>query len=204
MHPRIRGVLIAVPLLIALTAVSAVIFLVSPRSSATQQASDEATAMVGGDFRLTTHEGRPLSNDDLRGTPFAVFFGFTHCPDICPTTLWEMTEAMKALGPKADALKVIFVTLDPARDTADQLKSYLEAFDPRIIALTGTEEETAAVARAYRVYWKKVSTEGDDYTLDHSAAVYLMDKAGGFTGFISYEDSTETRVEKLTRLVDGQ
>jgi protein SCO1/2 len=99
------------------------------------------TVTIGGPFTLTTPTGDRLSDADLRGRPFAVFFGFTHCPEVCPTTLWEMSEALKALGPDADRLKVLFISVDPARDTGEVLVNYLQSFDPRIVGLTGTEEE---------------------------------------------------------------
>jgi len=162
------------------------------------------TADIGGPFRLTTQDGKSLSNADLKGTPFAVFFGFTHCPEVCPTTLWELSQALQKLGPDADRIKVLFVSLDPARDTPDLLKSYLSSFDPRIIGLTGSEEDIAKLAKAYKVYWRKVPTDNGDYTLDHSAIVYLMDANGAFTGTIAYQEKDEAQVAKLRSLARGE
>lgn len=159
------------------------------------------TVRIGGPFVLTTQSGARLTEADLRGKPFTVFFGFTHCPEVCPTTLWEMSAALKALGPDADRLKVLFVTVDPARDTPGSLAGYLQAFDPRIVGLTGTEAEIDAMAKAYRAYWRKVPTEGGDYTMDHTASVFLMDAKGEFAGTIAYEEQAPVRLEKLRRLI---
>jgi protein SCO1/2 len=158
-------------------------------------------ATIGGPFTLTTQSGTKLSDADLRGKPFNVFFGFTHCPEVCPTTLWEMSEALKSLGPDAENLKVLFISVDPARDTPEFLASYLQSFDPRIIGLTGTETEINAVGKAYRAYWEKVPTEDGDYTMNHTASVYLMDAEGQFVGTIDYGEQANVRLEKLRRLV---
>jgi protein SCO1/2 len=160
----------------------------------------EAVA-IGGPFTLAAHDGSTLSDTDLKGTPFAVFFGFTHCPEVCPTTLWEMSEALKQLGPDADRLKVLFVTVDPQRDTPQSLATYLQSFDRRIVGLSGTPEQIETVAKAYRAYWRKVPVEGGDYTMDHTASVYLMDAAGRFHGTIAYEEQAGVRLDKLRRLL---
>jgi len=162
----------------------------------------ETPITIGGPFALTTQTGALLSDTDLRGEPFAVFFGFTYCPEICPTTLWEMTQALKELGPDANKLKVVFISVDPARDTPEALSLYLQAFDPRIIGLTGSEEDLAAVGRAYRAYWKKIPTDDGDYTMDHTASIYLMDAEGRFFGTIPYGEPMEPRLAKLQRLID--
>ncbi len=159
---------------------------------------------IGGPFTLTTQTGAKLSDADLKGKPFAVSFGFTHCPEVCPTTLWETTEALKTLGPDADKLNVMFISVDPARDTPEFLARYLQSFDPRIVGLTGTEAEIAAVGKAYRAYWRKVPTEDGDYTMDHTASIFLMDADGQFAGTISYGESMEVRLQKLRRLIAGE
>ena len=145
------------------------------------------TASVGGPFTLTTQNGTPLSDTDLRGAPFLVFFGFTHCPDICPTKLFELSETLRAAGSKGDRLKALFISVDPERDTPDVLKSYLGSFDPRIIGLTGDRPAIDAAIRAYRAYAKRVPLKDGDYTMDHTALVYLMDKQGGFVGSFNIE-----------------
>jgi protein SCO1/2 len=135
---------------------------------------------VGGPFRLTDQDGKPVSDDNFRGKPYLVFFGFTHCPDVCPTTLFEVSEIMRRLGPDADKTAALFITVDPERDTPDKMKDYLSSFDPHLKGATGDLPAVAAVAKAFRVYYKKVPTQGDDYTMDHTAIVYLMDKNGSF------------------------
>ena len=162
-----------------------------------------ASVKIGGPFTLTTQSGTKLSDSDLKGEPFAVFFGFTHCPEVCPTTLWEMSEALKALGPDADKLKVLFISIDPTRDDPEALALYLQSFDPRIVGLTGSEEEIGTVAASYRAYWRKVPTGDGDYTMDHTASIYLMDAAGEFTGTISYGEQADMRLAKLKKLLAG-
>lgn len=145
------------------------------------------TASVGGPFALTTQEGATLTDTDLRGAPFLVFFGFTHCPDICPTKLFEISEALRAAGSKGEKLRALFVTVDPERDTAEVMKSYLGSFDPRIVGLTGDRAAIDAVVKAYRAYAKKVPLKDGDYTMDHTALVYLMGKDGSFVGAFNIE-----------------
>jgi len=162
-----------------------------------------ASVKIGGPFTLTTQSGTKLSDSDLKGEPFAVFFGFTHCPEVCPTTLWEMSEALKALGPDADKLKVLFISIDPTRDDPEALALYLQSFDPRIVGLTGSEEEIGTVAASYRAYWRKVPTGDGDYTMDHTASIYLMDADGKFTSTISYDEHADMRLAKLKKLLAG-
>lgn len=138
-----------------------------------------SSSAVGGPFALVDQNGATVTDKSLAGEPYLVFFGFTHCPDICPTTLYEASEMLAALGKDVPA-KVLFVTVDPERDTPEILKSYLGSFDPRITGLSGTPEQIAAIMKAYRAYARKVPLKGDDYTMDHTAVVYLMDKNGRF------------------------
>jgi protein SCO1/2 len=135
---------------------------------------------IGGPFTLTDQDGKTISDKDFQGRPFLVFFGYTHCPDVCPTTLFDVSEVMRALGSDASRTGALFVTVDPERDTTAVLKDYLSSFDPHLRGATGNEEQTAGVERAYRVYAKKVPGEKGDYTMDHTALVYLMDKNGRF------------------------
>jgi protein SCO1 len=137
-----------------------------------------AVAAVGGPFHLVDQDGRPVSDEDMKGRPFLVFFGFTHCPDICPTTLFDMSQMLHALGPDADRIGALFITVDPERDTPAVLKDYLANFDPHLRALTGDPAAVNAALKAYRVYATKVPLEGGDYTMDHTAVVYLMDRNG--------------------------
>lgn len=138
-----------------------------------------AAAAVGGPFQLVSHQGKPFSDKDVAGAPFIVFFGFTHCPDVCPTAMFELTAVLKAAGPRADKVRALFISVDPERDTPELLKLYLSSFDPRIVGLTGTPEQIAAAAKAYRAYFKKIPA-GESYTMDHTAGIYLMDSKGQF------------------------
>lgn len=152
-----------------------------------RQSGQSLASSVGGPFSLTTAEGKTLTDKELRGAPFLVFFGFTHCPDICPTKLFEISEVLRAAGPKGEKLRALFVSVDPERDTAETMKSYLGSFDPRIIGLTGERPAIDAAIKAYRAYAKKVPLKDGDYTMDHTALVYLMDKKGGFVGAFNIE-----------------
>jgi protein SCO1/2 len=135
---------------------------------------------IGGSFSLTDQNGQPFSDKDLKGKTFLVFFGFTHCPDVCPTTLFEISEILRNLGPAADQTAALFISVDPERDTPASMKDYLANFDSHIHGLTGDAAALAGVAKAYKVYYKKVPLEGGDYTMDHTAIVYLMGKDGRF------------------------
>jgi protein SCO1 len=155
---------------------------------------------IGGPFRLTTHEGKTFTDENLKGKPFAVFFGFTHCPEVCPTTLYDLTQDLQALGRDADKLNVAFITVDPAQDTSELMKTYLSSFDPRIVGLTGTEEEIAAAAKAYKVYYRKVPTDSG-YTMDHTATIFLMDSKGDFFGTSNFQEAQDIRRGKLKQLI---
>jgi protein SCO1 len=157
-------------------------------------------ATIGGPFSLTSHTGARVDSTQIKGKPFAVFFGFTYCPDVCPTTLLDLTNLIKDLGPDGDKMGFYFVTVDPERDTQSQLASYLSSFDPRITGLVGTADELAAVAKAYRAIYKRVPTK-DGYTMDHTATMYLMDRNGRFAGTIDYQEAQTVALAKLKRLI---
>ena len=172
-------------------------------SSARRVSSSISAADIGGPFNLTTHKGAEFSLADLRGKPFAVFFGFTHCPEVCPTTLMELGSLMQKMGSESDGFVPLFVTVDPERDTVEFLAQYLRSFDPRIIALTGTVAQVGDMLKAYRVYSRKVPTQGNEYTMDHTATVYLMDSQGRLAGTLDFHESEDTRLAKLRRLIKG-
>ena len=172
-----------------------------PLAGRREVASGPASLPIGGPFSLTDHRGRAVTEADFRGRPMAVFFGFTHCPDVCPTTLGEMTALIEALGPDADRLHWLFVSVDWERDTPEALAGYLEAFDARIVGLSGSEPQVAEAARSFRVYYRRVPLEGGGYTMDHSASVFLIDGAGRFAGTIDNKESEEVAVQKLGMLV---
>ena len=158
-----------------------------------------SAAAVGGPFELTDQNGRTVTDKDFRGHPLLVFFGFTHCPDVCPTTLFELSEIMRNLGPDADRTAALFISVDPERDTPEAMKDYLASFDPHVRGLTGDAAALSAVAKAYRVYYKKVPTKDGDYTMDHTAIVYLMDKNGQFVAPFSLKRKPEEAAAELRR-----
>ncbi|GLK85044.1 SCO family protein [Ancylobacter defluvii] len=157
----------------AVVAVSVFALLPSTRPVATQ-------ASVGGPFTLVDQDGQTVNQESFKGAPTLVFFGFTHCPDICPTTLFEMSQLFEYLGEDARKVQGLFITVDPERDTPEVMKSYIGSFHPSIQALTGTPEQVAATIKAYRAYAQKVPGQNGDYTMNHTAIVYLMDKDGNF------------------------
>lgn len=138
-------------------------------------------ALIGGPFTLTDHRGKTRTEKDFRGRYMLVFFGYTHCPDFCPTGLQAMTEALEAMGKDADKVQPLFITIDPERDTPTLLNEYRENFHPRLVALTGTVKSVAQAAKAYRVYYAKTGNKsGDDYLVDHSTLTYLMGPDGKY------------------------
>jgi protein SCO1/2 len=139
-----------------------------------------APAAIGGPFQLTDQSGATVTEKNLQGKPSIIFFGFTHCPDICPTSLFEMSEILRAMGKDADRVNAYFISVDPERDSKDAMKDYLSSFDPHLKGLTGDPEAVAKVLSAYRVYAKKVPLKDGDYTMDHTALTYLMDRDGRF------------------------
>lgn len=155
---------------------------------------------IGGPFQLIDQNGKPITDRDMKGRPFLVFFGFTHCPDVCPTTLFDVSELMRALGKDADRTAALFITVDPERDTPAALKDYLSSFDPHVRAATGDRAAIDAVEKAYRVYAKKVPNEkGNDYSMDHTALVYLMDKQGRFVAPFSLKRTPEASAAELRK-----
>jgi protein SCO1/2 len=156
-------------------------------------------AEIGGPFHLVDQNGKPFSDQDMKGKPYLVFFGFTHCPDICPTTLFEMSQLMRKLGPDADRTGALFITVDPGRDTTAVIKDYLASFDPHLRGLTGDQAAIDQATKDYRVYAKKVPLQGGDYTMDHTAMVYLMDKDGQFVAPFLLDRSADAEAAELRR-----
>ena len=159
----------------------------------------QVAAGIGGPFHLVDQDGKPFSDQDMKGRPFLVFFGFTRCPDICPTTLFEISQVLRKLGPDADRTGALFITVDPERDTPAVLKDYLSNFDPHLRGLTGDRPAIDAAIKAYRVYAKKVPLEGGDYTMDHTAVVYLMDKDGYFVAPFNTKRTADAEAAELRR-----
>ena len=163
--------------------------------------SDAGQARIGGRFAMRDLDGRPVTDRDLLGRPTALFFGFTSCPEACPTTLLALTHAMKRMGRDADRLNVVFVTLDPERDTPEQMRLYLSNFDPRIRGFTGTDDQVAAMAAAYHVAYRRVPLPEGDYTFDHFAGVLLFDRGGRLAGLLPYGDDEAKVFGRLAALV---
>jgi protein SCO1/2 len=157
-------------------------------------------ASIGGPFELTDHEGKRVTEASLRGRPFLVFFGFTHCPDVCPTAMFELSEAFRAAGSAADDVTAFFVSVDPERDTPELLKTYLSSFDPRIRALFGPSEAIDAMVRSYRAFYRKVPLDKGSYTIDHTALIYLMGRDGQFVDLIRPNETLDARVRKIREL----
>ncbi|KQT51135.1 copper-binding protein [Aureimonas sp. Leaf454] len=175
-----------------------------PGASPTPAASTASLTPIGGEFKLVDEDGKPRTWSDFRGKPVAVFFGFTHCPDICPTTLAELSALLVDLGDRSDGLQVILVSGDPERDTPEVLNAYLQSFDPRIVALTGPDAEVERAFSTFKAYRKKVPTEGGDYTIDHSAGVYLYDGDGEFAGTLDMHEDMKVRRQKVERLLAAE
>ena len=158
-----------------------------------------APAAIGGPFQLTDQAGQTVTDANLKGRPTVIFFGFTHCPDICPTALFEMSEVLRVMGKDADQVNAWFVSVDPERDTPAAMKDYLSSFDPRLKGLTGSPEAVAKVISGYRVYAKKVPLKGGDYTMDHTALIYLMDRDGKFVAPFNLKRTPEEAAADLKR-----
>ena len=191
MTPRTRLLVSLTILLIGLGALAVGLFSLVPVGG------EPRSSLIGGPFSLTAQDGRSVSDKDVKGNPFLVFFGYTHCPDVCPTALFEISEIFKALGPN-QKISALFITIDPERDTPAVLKEYLSSFDSRIIGLSGTPAQIESVEKAYRVYAKKVGT-GADYSMDHTAIIYLMDKDGGFINALNLQRPQQETVRELKK-----
>jgi len=155
---------------------------------------------IAGPFTLVDDTGAPVSDAALKGKPTVMYFGYTFCPEVCPTTLTNLAHWMQMLGRDADKLNYVFVTIDPERDTPEVMHAYVSAFDARIRGFTGTPEQIAKIAREYRVYYKRIPTTDGGYVMDHSAALFLMDPNEKFVGLITYEEADASAVAKLKRL----
>lgn len=158
-----------------------------------------APAMIGGPFQLTDQGGQTVTEKSLQGRPSLIFFGFTHCPDVCPTSLFEISEVLRAMGGDADRVNAYFVSVDPERDTPAAMKDYLSSFDPHLKGLTGDPEVMAKVLTEYRVYAKKVPLKDGDYTMDHTALVYLMDRDGRFVAPFNLKRSPDEAASDLKK-----
>lgn len=160
------------------------------------------TAQIGGPFELVDETGRTVTDQTFRGKWMLMFFGFTYCPDVCPTTLNDIAVALDRLGDEASGIQPLFITVDPERDTPEVIADYTAAFDDRILGLTGTAEQIEAAAKVYRVYFSKVP-QGDTYTMDHSAIVYLMGPDGRFVTHFSHQTGGEAMAQEVAEHLES-
>jgi protein SCO1/2 len=161
--------------------------------------SATATAAIGGPFQLTDQAGQTVTEKSLQGRPTLIFFGFTHCPDVCPTSLFEISEVLKAMGGDADRVNAYFISVDPERDTNAAMKDYLSSFDPHLKGLTGDPDAIAKTLSGFRVYARKVPLKDGDYTMDHTALIYLMDRDGHFVSPFNLKRTPEEAATDLKR-----
>lgn len=166
-----------------------------------QPAAQAQAVPIGGAFELLDRDSRPFTDKDLLGRPFAIYFGYTRCPDVCPTTLMQLAHWRRQLGADGEKLQIVFVSVDPEIDTPSSVGAYADLFKASMIGLTGTPAQIDAVARAYRVVYMKVPQPSGGYNVDHSTSVFLMDSAGNFSGVLRPLDSEEEALEKLRQLV---
>ena len=180
---------------------AAILLLTSPHGGQPVQSS--GTPLVGGPFSLVGAEGKTVTDADFHGRYMLVFFGFTHCPDICPAELQVIAQALDKLGDKGKKVVPVFITLDPERDTPRAMADYLKSFGPNFVGLTGTPEAIAAAAKSYRVAYTKVDNKesASDYSVDHSALVYFMDPEGRYVTHFSYGTSADELAEKLNKIL---
>lgn len=177
-----RGVRIVLWVLVGFALLAFAFLMLRPAPRPTVQSQPLQLSSIGGPFTLTGSDGKPFASSSLAGKPYAIFFGFTHCPDVCPTTLFRISEVLKAAGDRGRDLRAVFITVDPERDTPAALKDYLSSFDPRITGLTGDRPAVDAAVKAYRAFARRVPTKDGDYTMEHTAIVYLMDAENRFVG----------------------
>jgi len=165
-----------------------------------QQAASTALGTIGGPFTLTASDGQPFPSSKLNGRPAAIFFGFTHCPDVCPTTLARLARLRHQLGQGEDAMSIVFVSVDPERDTPAELANYLTLFNTPVIGLTGTTAQIEQVKKQFGIYSRKVEQPGGGYSVDHTASVMLLDKNGQFVATLSPEEGDQVALDKLKRI----
>lgn len=187
--------------LIGALAGAAILLVITPQGGQPVQSS--GTALVGGPFSLVATDGKTVTDADFRGRYMLIFFGFTHCPDICPAELQIIAHALDKLGDKGKKVVPVFVTLDPERDTPKIMGDYVKSFGPNFVGLTGTPEAIAAAAKAYRVAFAKVENKesAGDYSVDHSALAYLMDPEGKYVTHFTYGTGADEMAEKLNKIL---
>lgn len=157
----------------------------------------------GDAFTLVQGDGGEITEAAFRGKPSVLFFGFTHCPEVCPTTLFEIDGWLNQLGDEGKDIRAFFVTIDPERDTPEMVGSYVGNVSDRIVGISGEPDKVFAMAKSFGIYWKKVELEGGDYTMDHTASILLLNRQGDFAGTIAYGENPDNAIAKLKRLAKG-
>ena len=195
-----RTVRIVLWVLVALAAIAGLVIALHPPPAAAPATNGQPVADIGGPFTLTGADGKPFSSRSLAGKPYVIFFGFTHCPDVCPTTLARLARLSRAIGTGDDAFAILFVTVDPERDTPVELGSYVAMFSTPIVPLTGTSQAIEQVKRAFGIYSAKVPQVGTDYSVDHTATIFLIDRAGKFAATIAPDEGDAAALTKLRQL----
>ncbi len=177
-------------------AVFVIVFIVTSGESV----RDPGNARIGGPFALVDDTGAAVTESTLADKPSAIYFGYTFCPEVCPTTLLDMSRWIQKLGADADKLNFVFVSIDPARDTPALMHTYLSSFDKHIRGFTGTPAQVARIAKEYRIYYKRIPTDDGGYAMDHSASIYLMAADGKLVGMIAYQEDNASALAKLKNL----
>jgi protein SCO1/2 len=189
---------LALWLVVAIVAIGMVVLVW--RQSEEEQATSTALGTIGGPFTLTGTDGKPFASSKLGGRPAAIFFGFTHCPDVCPTTLARLAKLRRDLGKGDEALSIVFISVDPERDTPAEVGNYLTLFDTPVIGLTGTPAQVDEVKKMFGIYSRKVEQPGGGYSVDHTASVILLDRNGQFVATLSPEENNQVALDKLRRI----
>ena len=202
MTRRSLGAIVA----LGIIGVAALGWLLADRLTADAGGGSSGEALIGSEFALVDHTGKAVTDDDFAGRWQLVFFGFTYCPDVCPTTLATVSAVLEELGDDADQVAPLFVTVDPERDTPAAMAEYLANFDPRIVGLTGSPEQIKAAAKAFRVYYARVDKDDqpDGYTMDHSAFLYLIDPDGDYAAHFSHQDDAAEIAGGIRDFVHGE
>jgi len=196
-----RFAVIAIVLAAVLVVAAGALLALAVRETPRGAAGTALASAIGGPFRLIDQNGKPVSDADLKGKWQLVFFGYTHCPDTCPTALNEIALALDQLGVKRGEVEIVFITVDPERDTPEVMKSYVQSFDAPIIALTGSPDAVAQAAKAYRVYYAKHPRGDGDYDMDHSAVIYVMNPEGRFTATFTPDSTADAIAQRLQKLI---
>lgn len=194
----LRRLRVVLWVLVAIAAAGAAFLAFGPRFAP----ANAGEAIYAKPFSLVNQDNTPVTQADFLGKPSAWFYGFTHCPDVCPTALAEMSAILEALGPDSDKLQVVFVSVDPERDTPEIMKDYVEYFDARIAGLTGDLAQVSTMAQDRYIFFEKVPMEDGDYQMEHQASIQLVDAEGRFFGTLAAEESFDVRLAKIRRLID--